>query len=93
MPTRKKLVIDGITFESNEPTTVPLARLFTWVVWQFPRIREDGFNGAVHPPDAGHGWYPAIINAAEGQAKIFGQIKETYSTPEAAAKYLEKVKP
>lgn len=92
MPTRKKLIIDDITFESNEPTVVPLARLFTWVVWQFPRVRDGGFNGAVHPPDVGHGWYPAIINSAEGHVKIFGQVKEPYPTPEAAVKYLERVK-
>lgn len=92
MATRKKLIIDDIAFEPNEPTVVPLARLFTWVVWQFPRVREDGFNGAVHPPETGHGWYPAVINAAEGHVRIYGQIKEPYPTPEAAAKYFEKAK-
>ena len=88
--TRKKLVIDDIAFEADELTVVPLNRLFAWVVWQFPRPREDGFNGAVHPPEADHGWYPAIINSAKGNAKIFGHVKEPYPTPEAAAKQLEK---
>ena len=90
MPSRKKIIIDDITFESNEPTVVPIGRLFTWVIWQFPRLRENGFNGAVHPPQAGHGWYPAIVDAKGGQVTIYGQIKEPYSSPESAAKYLDK---
>ncbi len=92
MPARKKIVIDDITFESNEPTVVPIDRLFTWVIWQFPRLRENGFNGAVHPPQAGHGWYPAVIDAEGGRVTIYGQVKEPYTSPEAAAKYLDKMK-
>ena len=90
MASRKKIIIDGITFESNEPTVVPIDRLFTWVIWQFPRLRENGFNGAVHPPQVGHGWYPAIIDAEGGQVMIYGQVKEPYPSPEVAAKYLDK---
>lgn len=93
MPSRKKIIIDDITFEPNDPTVVPIDRLFTWVIWQFPRLRENGFNGAVHPPQAGHGWYPAIIDSENGQVTIYGQVKEPYTSPEAAAKYLDKVKP
>ncbi|MCA9867861.1 MAG: hypothetical protein KIS95_02245 [Anaerolineae bacterium] len=92
MPSRKKIVIDAIIFEPNDPTVVPIDRLFTWVIWQFPRLRENGFNGAVHPPLVGHGWYPAIIDAEGGQVMIYTQIKEPYPNPEGAAKYLDKVK-
>ena len=92
MPTRKKIVIDDIRFETSEPTVVPISRLFTWVIWQFPRVREGGFSGAVHPPSQGHGWYPAIINSEAGQVTIYGQVKEPYPTPEAAAKYLDRAK-
>ncbi|MBP6017171.1 MAG: hypothetical protein KA586_10665 [Candidatus Promineofilum sp.] len=90
MPSRKKIVIDDIPFESNEPTVVPISQLFTWVIWQFPRLRKNGFNGAVHPPQAGHGWYPAIVDAKGGHVTIYGQIKEPYPSPEVAAKYLDK---
>ncbi len=90
MRTRKKVVIDDITFDPAEPTAVPVAQLYTWVVWQFPRAREGGFSGAVHPPEAGHGWYPALINTENDQVFIYGHIKERFPTPEAAAKYLDK---
>lgn len=36
MATRKKIVIDEIQFNPDEPTTVPMTRLYTWVIWQFP---------------------------------------------------------
>lgn len=90
MRVRKKIIIDDIAFDPGEPTTVPISRLFAWVVWQFPRAREGGFSGAVHPPEPGHGWYPALINADDGQVTIFGHVRDRYPTPEAAAKYLEK---
>lgn len=90
MKARKKIIIDDIAFDPGEPTMVPMARLFAWVVWQFPRAREGGFSGAVHPPEPGHGWYPALVNAEDGQVIIFGHVKERFPTPEAAAKYLDK---
>lgn len=93
MPTRKKKVIDDISFETNEPTIVPIDRLYTWVIWQFPRSRDGGFSGAVHPPEPGHGWYPALVDAAAGQVTIFGHVKEAHPTPEAAAKHLDKIHP
>lgn len=90
MRTRKKIIVDEIAFDPGEPTIVPMARLYAWVIWQFPRAREGGFSGAVHPPEVGHGWYPAIINSEEAQVTIFGHVKERFATPEAAAKHLDK---
>jgi hypothetical protein len=90
MATRKKVIIDGITFDPAGPTAVPVARLFTWVIWQFPRPRPDGHSGAVHPPEAGHGWYAAVIDMAGGRVLIFGHVKDRFPTPEAAAKSLDK---
>ncbi len=90
MRIRKKITVDGISFDPAEPTIVPADRLFTWVVWQFPRFRADGYSGAVHPPEVGHGWYPAVIDTATGQVSIFGHVKEPFSSPEAAAKHLDK---
>lgn len=90
MPTRKKAVVDGITFDPAAPTMVPVERLYYWVIWQFPRQRSGGFTGAVHPPDRGHGWYPAVIDPDGSQVHIFGHVKEQFPTPEAAAKHLDK---
>lgn len=90
MATRKKIVIDEIQFNPDEPTTVPMTRLYTWVIWQFPRMRDGGYSGAVHPPEPGHGWYPALINADSGLVHIFGHVKERYPTPEAAAKFIDR---
>lgn len=90
MATRKKIVVDEIQFNPDEPTAVPMSRLYTWVIWQFPRAREDGFSGAVHPPEPGHGWYPAIVKAASGLVLIYGHVKERYPSPEAAAKHIDR---
>ena len=49
MATRKGITIEGITFALTGPTAVSLERLYTWVVWQFPRPRAGGYSGAVHP--------------------------------------------
>jgi len=92
MPTQKRLVIDDITFDPTGPTSVPVNRLFAWVIWQFPKMRGDGHSGAVHPPQAGHGWYPAIVNAEAGHVLIFGNVKEQFTSPETAAKHLDRVK-
>lgn len=90
MATRKKIVVDDLTIEANEPTVVPIERLYAWVIWQFPKVREGGFSGAVHPPEVGHGWYPAIVKAEEGRVVIFGQVSERFTTPEAASKFLDR---
>jgi hypothetical protein len=90
MRTRKKPVVDGIKFELEEPTVVTFERLFAWVVWQFPRSREGGHSGAVHPPETQHGWYPAVIDVENGRVFIYGHVVERYPTPEAAAKHLDR---
>ena len=90
MPTRKKVVVDGITLDPAAPTPVPTERLYSWVIWQFPRQRAGGFHGAVHPPESGYGWDPAVIDSEGGGGHIFGHIREQFLTPEAAAKHLDK---
>jgi len=90
MKSRKKLIVDDIVFESGGPTVVALDRLYTWVVWQFPRVREGGFTGAVHPPEPGHGWYPALIEPETGQVLVYGHVPERFPSPEAAARHLDR---
>jgi len=108
---RKKVTIDDIIFDAGGPTPVAMERLYTWVVWQFPRWRSvslpankaqasadgagpavfAGHSGAVHPGEAAHGWYPAIIDPEAGQALIFANIPEPFPNPEAAAKHLDQL--
>ncbi len=110
---RKKLTIDDIVFELSGPTVVARERLYSWVVWQFPRLRSvawdgnatpgnpdgddvaggrfTGHSGAVHAADVTHGWYPALIDDAAGQALIFANIPEPFPNPEAAAKHLDSL--
>lgn len=90
MPTRKKNVVADIALNLDGPTVVPLDKLYTWVVWQFPKPREAGYGGAVHPPDVGHGWYPAVVNAEAGEVTIYGHVKERFANPETASKSLDK---
>lgn len=91
MSARKTLVLGGITIDPAKPTTIPLERLFAWVVWQFPRVGEKGYCGAVHPPEIGHGWYPAFIDNQEASVHIFGHVKEPFPSPEAAVRHLDRV--
>ena len=50
MAARKKLNIDGIPFDTGGPTAVALDRLYTWVVWQFPRPRTALVGAAAFLP-------------------------------------------
>lgn len=91
MPAQKKTVLDNITIDTTKPTVVPMELLFAWVVWRFPRPCEGGYSGAVHPPEAGHGWYPAIVDTEQDRVLIFGHVKEPFTSPEAAAKHLDRM--
>jgi hypothetical protein len=88
---RKKIVIEGIPFESGSPTVVTTEQLQAWVIWQFPRQRSGGYSGAVHPPQPEHGWYPAIVDTSGGQVLVFAHLKQRFPTPEAAAKHLDQM--
>lgn len=89
MATQKKTLIDGILFNATGPTTVSLDKLYAWVVWQYPRLKSGGHSGAVHPPLADHGWFPAIIDPAKQQVLIFAHLPKPFESPEMAAKFLE----
>ena len=82
MATRKKIVLDGITFDPAAPTTVPVMASV---------VEKTSLNGAVHPPDSSQVWYPAIIDTEGNQVHIFGHVREQFTTPETAAKHLDKV--
>jgi hypothetical protein len=91
MATRKRITIDGITFDLAGPTAVPLEQLYTWVIWQFPRPRAGGYSGAVHPAEPEHGWYPAVVDTTAGKVLVYANVKERFPTPEGAAKHLDQL--
>ena len=82
-----KKEIAQLKLSSSKPTTFNLKLLQDWVVWQFPKQTANGFCGAVHPPLKEHGWLPAIIHPEQNEAQIYGQVSETFATPELAAEF------
>lgn len=87
MAAREKHVVADIVFRTNRPTRLTFAELYTWVIWQFPRQKGTGLCGAVRPPIAEHGWFPALIQSKEKRVQVYAHLDETFSTPEAAADY------
>jgi hypothetical protein len=82
--------IDQVTLDTAVPTELPLQELFTWVIWQFPRKQAGGLLGAVRPPMAQHGWFPAIIHSKNKTVLVHGQVERPFDTPEAAADYFNR---
>lgn len=82
-----KKEIAQLKLNSAKPTMINLKLLQAWVVWQFPKKTINGFFGAVHPPLADHGWFPAIIRPEKNEAQVHGHVPETFETPERAADY------
>lgn len=85
-------MVAGIKVHADKPTNVAMHRLFDWVIWQFPRPQRKGFQGAVHPPEADHKWFPAIIRADENRVLLYGNTGKSYPTPEAAVEYFNQLK-
>lgn len=92
MHARKRLEIDGIIFDTAQPTTLTREALFNWVIWQFPRVRQGKHSGAIRPSLPGHGWYPALLDPECREIVVYAHVKEAFPSPEAAARYLEKVR-
>ena len=88
MTENKVKTIDSLQFDPINPTELPFSKLYTWVIWQFPRKQKSGLCGAVHPPIPKFGWLPAIIHPKKQQLSVHAHLAETSSTPEAAADYL-----
>jgi len=86
MTNENLITIAGIELNPAKPTHTTRDALYSWVVWQYPRSKGAAFCGAVHPPQATHGWWPALLNVEDVQ--IFAHLKRTFATPEAAADWL-----
>ncbi|MCA9937001.1 MAG: hypothetical protein KC418_00030 [Anaerolineales bacterium] len=80
--------VEGLSLRARGPTQLSFAQLFAWVIWQFPRAKQNGMCGAVRPPNPDYGWFPALIQSDEEIAAVYAHLEQTFSTPEAAADWL-----
>ena len=87
MSERNKRVA-SLDLRTSGPTELKQKDLYTWVVWQYPRKIGPGLFGAVSPPLAKHGWYPAEIKNKGQLILVHGQIRKPFKTPSAAADWL-----
>ena len=83
-------MIADLLLRNDRPTEVTADDLYTWVIWQFPRQISGGLCGAVHPPLAGHTWYPVTIGYLDKKIQIHGHIDQEFSSPSEAADWLAK---
>ncbi len=85
---QKRNVVAGIKLRKDQPTELAFRELFTWTIWQFPRKKARGLVGAVRPPIAEHGWFPAILHIREKKVMVHAHLPETFVSPEAAVEHL-----
>jgi hypothetical protein len=90
--TNKYHVVADVKLRLSKPTRLAFEDLYTWTIWQFPRRKTGGLMGAVRPPIAEHGWYPAIIQTKEKQALVHAHLDQVFDSPEDAVEHLNKVK-
>ncbi len=84
----KSQKVANIILRQDRPTEVTIDDLYAWVIWQFPRQKRRGLCGAVHPPLAGHTWYPAEIGYLDKKILIHGHIDHEFDSPVEAADWL-----
>lgn len=81
--------VASVTLRTDRPTELHFSDLYSWVIWQFPRLKRSGLCGAVRPPIANHCWFPAFIQHKEDRLVVYGHVNREFQTPEAAADWLE----
>ena len=84
----KSQELASVTLKTNEPTELKVSELYTWIIWQYPRKLEHGLCGAVRPPLAQHGWYPAEIIQPGKMILVHGEVFKPFETPTEAADWL-----
>ncbi len=92
MSSKNKSKVGGIELRNDKPTNVAMHRLFGWVIWQFPRPQDKGYQGAVRPPAVEQAWIPAVIRADVSRVMVYGNAGKSYPTPEEAAEYFHNSK-
>lgn len=83
-------LVADIPLSNDSPTAVPLRTLYQWIVWQFPRLKDQQFCAAVRPPLPHAPWIPALIHSGEKVVQIFAHLDQKFDTPEAAADFFFK---
>lgn len=79
------ILVADVALNTTKPTPFSFTDLGKWVIWQFPKLHGEQMIGAVHPPIAGHGWYPAAIDYEAETLDVFAHTGEPQATPEKAA--------
>ena len=82
--------IASVDLATDRPTSFTFADLADWVIWQFPRPKHNWMCGAVHPPTAEYGWFPAAIHPHQEQVDVHAHATDPFPTPEAAADWIDK---
>ncbi len=77
----------SVTLLADKPTTLTFQQLHDWVIWQIPRVVEDGLCGAVKTAVPDTHWYPAIIHVNKKKVQVYAHIDKQFATPEAASSY------
>lgn len=78
----------------SQSTIATFDELYKWVIWQFPLEQAEingnlGWYGAVHPPLANHGWYPALIEPQTLHVHLYAHLEQTFPSPETAAEFMK----
>ena len=81
----------SVKLKTNGPTELKVSDLYTWIIWQYPRKLKQGLCGAVKPPLAGQGWYPAEIIQARKTILVHGEVIKPFETPSEAADWLSSL--
>ena len=92
MSNQEKYNVAGIALRTDKHTNIALHRLYGWVIWQFPRLRNNGYLAAIRPPLVDQEWIPAIIRADRNQVKVYGNAGKKYATPEEAVEFFQENK-
>jgi hypothetical protein len=79
-----------VDLKKDGPTEIALAKVDTWVVWQFPRPRRGGLCAALHPPEEQYGWIPGIVHPEHKRVEIHAHAAGPFSTPEEAVEWMER---
>lgn len=88
--TQSEFKVDNITLSKKQPTKLTYDELYTWVIWQFPKLKGDGLCGAVRPPIPDHHWYPAIIYLKEKKVDVYAHVGDEYDSPETASEHFNQ---
>jgi hypothetical protein len=81
-------LVASVAIRTDRPTQLSFSQLYNWVIWQFPRLKGAGLCGAVRPPIANHGWYPALIRQQDKRVIVHGHLDREFTTPSDAADWL-----